>query len=229
MSEKVTIAFDVYGTLINTHGLIGILQRHVGDNAAPFSKLWREKQLEYSFRRGLMQKYLNFGVCTAQALDYAALSFGVALTEQEKEELLIAYKALPAFDDVKRGLEEAKDAGFRLYAFSNGKASDIELLLDRAGIGGYFLDIISVDEVHSFKPDPAVYRHFLDRASAQAEKSWLVSANPFDVIGARAAEMQAIWLQRSSDLVMDPWEIKPTLTIKSLAELPEVITSRQNR
>ncbi|EAT58924.1 haloacid dehalogenase type II [Chlorobium ferrooxidans] len=229
MSERVTVAFDVYGTLINTHGLIGMLQQHVGSNAAPFSRLWREKQLEYSFRRGLMQKYRDFGICTAQALDYASLAFGVALTEQEKEDLLSAYRALPAFDDVISGLEVAKDAGFRLFAFSNGTASDIARLLDQAGIGRYFLDIISVDEVHSFKPDPAVYRHFLDRSSSQATESWLVSANPFDVIGARAAEMHAVWLQRSPEMLMDPWEIQPTLTIKSLAELQEVITSRQNR
>ncbi|NTW70147.1 MAG: haloacid dehalogenase type II [Chlorobiaceae bacterium] len=229
MSEKVTIAFDVYGTLINTHGLIGMLQHHVGDNAAPFSRLWREKQLEYSFRRGLMQKYHNFGICTAQALDYTALFFGASLEKQEKENLLNAYKALPVFDDVIRGLENAKNAGFRLYALSNGTASDIELLLDRAGISIYFLDIISVDEVHSFKPDPAVYNHFLDRTSSKATESWLVSANPFDVIGARAAEMQSAWLQRSPEMLMDPWEIKPTLIIKGLEDLAESITSFQNR
>jgi 2-haloacid dehalogenase len=66
-----TIAFDVYGTLIDTHGLVTALEKIMGDQARAFSQTWREKQLEYSFRRGLMQKYSSFAVCTSNALDYA--------------------------------------------------------------------------------------------------------------------------------------------------------------
>ena len=51
-----TLAFDVYGTLINTHGVVSLLENMVGDNAHAFSTTWREKQLEYSFRRGKIIK-----------------------------------------------------------------------------------------------------------------------------------------------------------------------------
>jgi 2-haloacid dehalogenase len=51
---SVTLAFDVYGTLIDTHGVVSALQALIGDKAKDFSHSWREKQLEYSFRRGLM-------------------------------------------------------------------------------------------------------------------------------------------------------------------------------
>ena len=54
---SVTIGFDVYGTLIDTHGVVVVLREHLGERAAQFSSLWRDKQLEYSFRRGLMQNY----------------------------------------------------------------------------------------------------------------------------------------------------------------------------
>ena len=66
----ITLAFDVYGTLIDTHGVIVELEKHIGNNASEFSRTWREKQLEYSFRRGLMQNYENFASCTRSALDY---------------------------------------------------------------------------------------------------------------------------------------------------------------
>jgi len=62
------LAFDVYGTLIDTHGVVIKLQEFVGGKAEEFSRVWREKQLEYSFRRGLMRTYETFGVCTSQAL-----------------------------------------------------------------------------------------------------------------------------------------------------------------
>jgi 2-haloacid dehalogenase len=60
----ITLAFDVYGTLIDTAGVTQALEKYVGDKASAFSSLWREKQLEYSFRRGLMQNYQSFAVCT---------------------------------------------------------------------------------------------------------------------------------------------------------------------
>ena len=65
----VTLAFDVYGTLIDTQGVTAALAPHAGGRAADFSRAWRDKQLEYSFRRGLMKSYRNFAVCTAEALD----------------------------------------------------------------------------------------------------------------------------------------------------------------
>src|SRR5450631_1700790 len=97
----ITLAFDVYGTLIDTHGVIIALEKHLGTNAPCFSSTWREKQLEYSFRRGLMQNYENFAVCTRNALDYTSLYFKVPLSQKDKEDLMGAYKILPAFDDVE--------------------------------------------------------------------------------------------------------------------------------
>ena len=56
----VTLGFDVYGTLIDTAGVTEALKQYAGENAAAFSSLWRDKQLEYSFRRALMQNYVPF-------------------------------------------------------------------------------------------------------------------------------------------------------------------------
>ena len=64
-----TIAFDIYGTLIDTDSMVSQLHEWVGSRAETFSKTWRSKQLEYSFRRGLMRQYENFEVCTRQALE----------------------------------------------------------------------------------------------------------------------------------------------------------------
>ncbi len=224
-----TLAFDIYGTLIDTQGITGMLEKHAGQNSGAFSLLWRQKQLEYSFRRGLMQLYRDFGVCTVQALDYALLTFGIFLSPAEKNELLETYRALPVFEDVTESLEQARNAGFRVFAFSNGKPSDIEQLLVHAGIREFFIDIISVDEVQSFKPDPAVYRHFLEKTASKPEHAWLVSSNPFDILGAVAVKMKAVWVQRSPSIIMDPWEFTPTLTVKKMNEMTAAILSWKNR
>lgn len=226
---QLTLAFDVYGTLIDTHGVVLALRARLGDDAPGFSRLWREKQLEYSFRRGLMRRYADFAVCTREALAYANASFGARLDAADCAALLDAYRSLPAFADVDTGLAAAKGAGHRLYAFSNGTAEAVDGLLTQAGLRHYFDDVVSVDEVRSFKPDPAVYAHFLRRAATRADDAWLVSSNPFDVIGAVAAGMCAGWLRRSPDALFDPWDLAPTLSAETLPALLAAIDGLPGR
>ncbi len=214
-----TIGFDVYGTLIDTQGVKQALREHLGERAEGFSRLWREKQLEYSFRRGLMQNYVDFSRCTSQALEYACLEYGLSLSEGHKERLMATYRELPPFDDAIKGLEKAQKAGFSLYAFSNGSAEAVGNLLQNAGLLGFFVDVISVEDLRTFKPSPAVYCHFLRRTGAVGSRAWMVSSNPFDVIGAVSAGMRAAWVRRSESAVFDPWEIEPTLTVSGLEEL----------
>lgn len=218
-----TIAFDVYGTLIDTAGIVTALEKVIGDRARPFSDLWRSKQLEYSFRRGLMQNYQDFSVCTHQALEFCCEELAVEMSEEARIDLLDAYRYLPAFADAEQGLGRLKADGYRLYAFSNGKPEDVQHLLQNARIDQYLAGVVSTDELKSFKPNPAVYAHFLRRAGACGAESWLISGNAFDVIGALSAGMRAAWVKRNERAVFDPWEIQPTLTIASIIELCDLL------
>lgn len=224
----VTLGFDIYGTLIDTHGMIVQLKGLLGDCAADFSKTWREKQLEYTFRRGLMGHYANFAVCTRDALEYACSAYQAPITDEQKTDLLRAYQALPAFDDVIHGLQQLSRAGFQMYAFSNGIKDSLETLLGNAGIRNYFLGVVSVDDVKTFKPSPSVYQHFLNETNSSASRSWLISSNPFDVIGAVSCSMNAAWVRRSDTAIFDPWGIEPTLTVNSLSGLAEKINEIQH-
>ena len=69
----------------------------------------------------------------------------------------------------------------------------------------------------------AVYAYFLRKTQATASESWLISGNPFDVIGAISAGMRGAWVKRTEDSIFDPWGIEPTITITSLAELGDGI------
>jgi 2-haloacid dehalogenase len=176
-----------------------------------------------------MQNYETFAVCTSNALDYTCAYYKVPLSQQDKTELLNTYRVLPAFDDVVEGLSRAKEAGFRMFAFSNGSAEVVKTLLTHAGIRDFFVGVVSVDEIKSFKPNPGVYCHFLRRAGATGATAWLISSNPFDVIGAISAGMRAAWLKRSPDALFDPWGIEPTITVSSLVDLAEEISREHGR
>ena len=131
-----TIAFDVYGTLIDTDGVVSRLREWIGSQAEVFSQTWRSKQLEYSFRRGLMQRYENFAVCTRQALDYCCAEYDVSFSAEQKDTLLQSYRVLPAFSDADEGLVALKVEGHRLFAFSNGTAEAVNLELSGPDIDG---------------------------------------------------------------------------------------------
>ena len=221
---RATLAFDVYGTLIDTWGVRDALEKKVGSLAGNFTKTWRIKQLEYSFRRALMQKYVNFTECTRNALDFTCLQLNTPLSEDDRNEMMHQYLVLPAFPDVVPCLVNLKSSDCRLFALSNGTKEDLTQLLNNAGISHFFEDIISVDEIKTYKPDPAVYDHFICKSKASKNDSYLISSNPFDVIGALSAGLQSVWVNREPRTIFDQWEFKPTETIKELSELIKVLT-----
>ena len=228
---KLTLAFDVYGTLIDTQGIATALAPFIGGadgetaaaRAAELARLWREKQLEYTFRRAAMHRYTDFDTVTAQALDYCTAVFKLELADTDRATVLGAYRRLPAFADAVACLEQARAAGHALYAFSNGTAATVNGLLESAGLRRLLDGVVSVEALGTFKPDPAVYAQFCASAAVRPDQAWLVSGNPFDVIGAVSAGMNAAWVQRRAGACFDPWGIAPTRRCDSLAGLLDAI------
>ncbi len=173
-----------------------MLQSSVGDAAPAFAQAWRDKQLEYLFRRALMHEYRDFPTCTREALDFTNARFGMRLSARACETLLEKYRELPAFPDAVDGLASLKARGHRLFAFSNGHPRELVPLLEQAGLNRYLDGIVSVHPVASFKPDPAVYRHFIDSTGSDQRITWLVSGNSFDVLGASAVGWRTAWVKR---------------------------------
>ncbi len=213
------IAFDIYGTLIDTHGVVALLEKFIGSDATKFSEKWREKQLEYSFRRGLMSNYKAFSTCTEASLEYTCKAMQVSLTDDQKQMLLDKYRNLPCFDDVIDVLKSLTRK-YRLVAFSNGDSRALDRLLNNVGIDRYFELIISAEEAKTFKPDPVLYHHLLRRVESRPGNAYLVSSNPFDIIGARSVSINAVWVKRHDSMIFDPWEYEPTSIIRTLRELP---------
>lgn len=215
------LVFDVYGTLIDTQGVKVELERRLTepDKAAEFSRRWRDKQLEYSFRHGLMGAYVPFSQCTREALVFTDRALQTGLSDNDQDHLMAVYAELPAFPDVVPALDQLRDAGMRCVAFSNGTADAVSALLKRAGVDQHMDDVVSVDDIKRFKPDPSVYAFLRTRLETRPEQTWLISSNPFDVIGATHAGLRSAWVRRSSDAPFDPWGVEPDMTVTDLESL----------
>jgi 2-haloacid dehalogenase len=217
------IGFDVYGTLVDPLAMRTHLEAVAGDLAGQMSRLWREKQIEYTFRRALMQEYENFDACTERALVFAANSLKLNLHEEDRATLLEAYRRLPPFPDALPAIRGLRGAGFKLAAFSNGVEASLRALLEHSGILPYLDTVISVDDLKTYKPNPRVYRYLAERLGLPLENTWLASSNGWDVIGAKAAGLRAAWIKRNAEDTLDPWGISPDLVASDLEDFSSLL------
>jgi 2-haloacid dehalogenase len=144
--------------------------------------------------------YKPFSDITNASLKHALAESSVSLSDEDISKLMKAYDNLGTFPDVKPGLEAvASDPSIHAYVFSNGTdemvGSSVNQSPSLSPHASVFKGLITVQEIEVFKPDPTVYHHLAKKVGKSYSNEdmgsiWLVSGNPFDVVGARAAGIQ---------------------------------------
>ena len=220
---QTALAFDVYGTLVDLHSVVSVLEPTFGPHAIAAARLWREKQLEFAFRRSMMRRYANFDVCTAQAFSSVLAHFSVAMGADEAQQVLRSYRRLPLFPDVDGLLEQLMIAGYRLMVFSNGTKASLNELLERRGVLEWLEQVISVDDVRTFKPDPATYNYLVQSVGLPKENIWLVSSNAWDVVGAASCGLRTVWVNRQPAPRIELWDFEPDIIVSDLTKLVEAL------
>ncbi len=229
MPATEALAFDMYGTLVDPIRIWKRLERYIPDeDALRVAEVWRQKQLEYTFRLTAMERYEDFEQVTRKSLDYALEAAGRELEADQKEALMAQYNDLDKFPDVEPGLERLKEAGHEMVVFSNGAPHMLDALMDAAELRPYFQGFVSVDEVKVYKPSPKTYRRVAERLGRQIGEIRLVSSNPFDDIGAEAAGMRAAWVDRSGGL-FDTLAPPPEMVVGTLIELADALEAQAVR
>jgi len=223
MTVVEALAFDMYGTLVDPIRIWKQLEHYIPGDAQRIAEVWRQKQLEFTFRLTAMERYEDFEQVTRKALDYALVSTGHSLETQQTDSLMSQYNNLERFEDVEPGLQRLKDAGYAMVVFSNGSPAMLTGIMNAAGLNPYFQGFVSVDEVKVYKPSPIVYKHVASSLGRTIGEVRIISSNPFDVIGAEAAGMQTAWVNRSGAL-FDTLAPMPHMVVKSLVELAIILT-----
>lgn len=214
-----TVTFDSYSTLVDVDAAEAALADRVPD-PEPVSKLWRARSLEYTFVANQIDAYQPFFEVLRDALEYALAAHDVALSSTEREEILAVYHELDVFDDVRDAVERLVDGGYGCYVVSNGNPEMLASMVEHAGIDDLVTDAISAQEVRTFKPAPALYRHAAARTGTPIDAVAHVTAGWFDVMGAEHAGMQGVRVDRAGT-PWDPFDGDPSLTVHSLAELAD--------
>ena len=187
--------FDAYGTLFDVHSAVRKHADSVGPDADLVSDVWRQKQLEYSWTRTLMDRYLDFWDLTEQALDFALAKVPTA-NKDAKKKLLDAYWHLECFDEVPTVLTKLKETGKKVAILSNGSSGMLLAAVKSAGLSDLVDDCISVDRIGRFKAVPAVYQMVLDDYQISANDVSFQSSNRWDIAAAHAFGFQTVWCNR---------------------------------
>ena len=189
------VVFDAYGTLFDVHSAASRYQMRLGQHAQAVSKMWRTKQLEYTWLRSLMQCYVDFWIVTQDALDYALDSEGID-DNSLRQDLLRAYHDLACYPEVPDTLSKLKQMGLGTAILSNGSGEMLEAGVRNSKLGKFLDYIISVDIIKIFKPSPKVYQLATDQLGCNTKEILFFSSNAWDVSGAATFGFQTIWVNR---------------------------------
>ena len=213
--------FDAYGTLFDVHSAVGKYRNRLGEHADHVSTLWRTKQLEYTWLRSLMGAYVDFWQVTQDALDFALAAYELTAHELQRS-LLEAYLQLDCYPEVQATLRTLKQRGFRTAILSNGSSPMLAAAIKNAGIQGLVDEILSVEAIGIYKPDPRVYRLAVERLELTAQEISFQSANAWDAAGAANFGLRVVWINRFGQQAERLGSVHDA-ELKSLAGLPGLL------
>jgi 2-haloacid dehalogenase len=214
------LAFDAYGTLFDVQSVISVVNQKFPGQGAAVSAAWRTRQLEYTWLRSLMGRYEDFWRVTESALVATCNALKLSLDAAARAQLMESYLHLKSFPEVKQSLEALSH--LPLSILSNGNPKMLNAVVESAGLQGIFTHIISVDEVRTYKPAPAVYELVMKKTSVDKGNIDFVSANFWDGAGAKAFGLRTHWINRTG-VPADELSIAPDVTLKSLTDLADAL------
>ena len=215
-TQPKAVLFDAYGTLFDVHSIVMRASAGIPGDLAALSQMWRRKQLEYTWLRALMERYEDFGQITEAALRWVLRELSVEAPEPQIEQLLLAYLFPAAFDDVAPALESLR--GTPLAILSNGTPAMLEAAVRNNFLEPFFSQIISADQVKTYKPSPLVYALGPKALKIPAGEILFVSCNSWDAAGAKAFGYRVCWCNRSGS-GMENLAFSPDFTVRALDEI----------
>jgi len=227
MQHVKALTFDLFGTVLD---LGGSLTPYIADflqtkkssvDATTFWNQWRARQrLEQYQDTIMMLGHSGYLETARRAFVYTLKLNQVEASPDEVVTFMDAWQHLQPFPEVRAGLERLKE-NFDLVALSNGDPHFLEHLAKNQ-IQWPFDAIFSVSNVGSFKPHPAVYRRAATTLGLEVGECLMVSANSFDVVGARACGFRGAFVNRY-EMPYEDTIYQPDVVVADFSELAEAL------
>lgn len=221
------LTFDVFGTVLDLEGSLTpfiaefLRQKQSTVPAAEFWNQWRSRQRIEQYQDNILGLgHSGYTPVARRALVYTLALHGIEASEADVDGLMNAWRQLSPFPDVLPALERLA-ARYRLVVLSNGEREYLQHLVENR-IGRPFEAIISVQEVGAFKPHPGVYRRAAGVLGLEPGQCLMVSANSFDVLGARSCGFRGVFVNRRN-LPYEDSPYRPDVVVDDFTGLAEVL------
>ena len=135
-----------------------------------------------------------------------------------RNELLDLYKKLSPYPEVEECLKSLKTKNVKIAILSNGTPDLLKSLVESNKIQNYFDDILSIESVGIYKPDPRVYEIPIKKYDCKPENICFMSSNTWDISGGGVFGYNVVWINR-----FDKLSYKPKFVINNLKELLTII------
>jgi 2-haloacid dehalogenase len=219
------VLFDAYGTLFDVYSVGVVVERLFPGSGERLGILWRDKQIEYTRLTSMSGQLRSFRDCTRAGLRYAAVRFGLTLSEGAEHELMQAYERLAPFPENHGVLVELQRRGIRAGILSNGDPDMLEAVVRHAGFAGLVDPVLSVEGTGRFKTDPAAYALGTQAFGLAAADILFVSSNCWDAIGATWFGYTTLWINRFK-LPLDELGARPTRIGTQLTDVLDFFASQ---
>lgn len=124
-------------------------------------------------------------------------------------------------------LRALRQQGYRLAILSNAADDwDVQTLVDKVKARPYLDFVLSSAAFGVRKPSPAIFQAALDRwGLPPARVAMIGDTLNADVLGANQTGLFSVWITRRAEAGQSPARARPDAIIKTLAELPGVMTT----
>ena len=198
MKNKKIFIFDAYGTLLDVDSACRKMMNNLGVDWENLSRIWRQKQLEYSWIRNSMDSYVDFWEITKHALNYAMKVNGIG-NEKIKKNLLKFYSRPEIFKDALKFLENLQKRKIDTCILTNGNKEMIDKAIENSKLKYLIKKIYSVETCKKFKPSKEVYKLVLDGYNLEKKNFTFFSSNCWDIHGASNFGYRTVWINRGKN------------------------------
>lgn len=219
------LTFDVFGTVLDLGGSLTpsiatfLSAKGAGVSAERFWDQWRARQRLEQFQDSLlMLGHSGYLETARRAFVYSLALNRVDATAHEVADFMQAWQFLTPFPDVMDALARLK-MRYRLVVLSNGEPHFLDHLV-RTRVRWPFDAVLSASDAGAFKPHPAVYRRAAALLGLEVGDCLMVSANSFDVVGARACGLRGAYVNRYA-LPYEDTPYQPDLVVADFTELAD--------
>ena len=227
LEQVQALTFDLFGTILDLGGSLTpfideMLRKKGSDTTAEqFWQQWRYRQRLEQFQDTIMMLgHGGYLETVRRAFVYVLALNKIEMSKEEVQTFLACWQELSPFPEVRAGLEKLATR-YKLVGLSNGDPAFLDHLAKNR-IQWDFDDVISVTTMGAFKPHPAVYRRAAQILSLEVGECMMVSANSFDVVGARACGMRGAYVNRYN-LPYEDSPYRADITVADFTELAEAI------